>query len=109
MSSKEKRELTAEEIESIVGGLPELTVRDGIFKCENPSAYIGQKVTFRIDGKEMNGTISGINVGSCYMCSFKASLPVTRYKSYFFGLIKKPYTDYEVYKVDPGNFVSFKE
>lgn len=109
MSDEKNRELTNEEIESVVGGLPGLAVDGNLFKCDRPDEYIGHEVTFRIDGKVLTGTVSGVNPAVCSSCTFRAKVQVTRTKTSFFGLIKKHYTDWDVYTIDPGNLISFKE
>ena len=109
MSDEKKRELSKEEIESVVGGLPGLAADGDLFKCDSPDEYIGHEVTFKIDGKILTGTVSGVNPAVCSSCTFRAKVQVTRTKTSFFGLIKKHYTDWDVYTINPGNLISFKE
>ncbi len=102
-------ELTSKELESVAGGLPEYWNGGGCLKSENPGGFIGHQVQFRVGDQTLTGTVTGIKCGSCNMFTLKATIQVQRTKSYFFGLIKKHYTDNVVYDVGEGNLIGFKE
>ena len=106
---KESFELTAEELDSVAGGLPAYWDSGGCLKSDDPRGFVGHKVHFKVDGKTMTGTVSGIKCGSCSMFTLTATIQVQKTKSYFFGLIKKHYTEDVTYRVDSGNLIGFEE